>query len=135
MQGLEPLLTFQTESRNGVTRVALIGQLDLSTAPLLRNHLEEIDGDGLHAIMLDLRDLSFADSMALHVFLDARKFADSNGHRLLLVGARPNVRRLFEVTDTAFLIDERHAVGVLDRFTGGAARGSSDDASKAGPDG
>jgi anti-sigma B factor antagonist len=115
-------LTVQVETRNGVAWLALNGELDVSTVPLVREHLVGIDGDGVETIMLDVRNLTFADSIGLHVFLEARTHAESNGHRLLLVGASRPVRHLFELTSTEYLLDEREAVRVLDQFTRQAGR-------------
>jgi anti-anti-sigma factor len=131
MEGSGLPLTVHVETRNGVAWLALEGELDISTAPILREHVAGlVDGDGLSAIMLDLRNLSFADSTGLHEFLEARNYAESNGHRLLLVGASRPVRRLFELTSTEHLLDEREAVSVLDRFTGQNGRRPREPASE-----
>lgn len=113
----EPAFTAQIESRNGVARVALRGELDTATAPLLEESLAPLESNGFTSIMLDLRDLKFLDSSGLRVLLAASERAETNGHRLLLVGATPGARRLFELTGTQFLIDGQ-AVGVLHRFAG-----------------
>lgn len=113
----EPAFTAQIESRNGVARVALRGELDTATAPLLEESLAPLESNGFTSIMLDLRDLKFLGSSGLRVLLAASERAETNGHRLLLVGATPGARRLFELTGTQFLIDEQ-AVGVLHRFAG-----------------
>ena len=58
------------------------------------------------AIMLDLRELTFLDCSTLHAFLAARHRANTNGHRLVLVGASSHARLLFSLTETEFLLDE-----------------------------
>jgi anti-anti-sigma factor len=117
--GSVPSFGADVESRNGVARIALSGELDLAAVPIVNEQLSRFEQAGVDEIMLDLRDLTFVDSMGLHAFLEARERADSNGHRLTLVGASPSARRLFELTDTQFLMDEQDAVSVLDRFIGG----------------
>lgn len=107
------------ESRNGVTRVTLTGELDLSTAPALSDQLVGVEVPGTVEILLDLRNLTFVDGSGLRALLAARGRADANGHRLTLIGARAPARRLFEITGTQFLIDQVQTVRVLDRFTGG----------------
>lgn len=120
-------LRVRTESRNGVGIVALTGELDMGSVPLLDEHLERFEQDGVRAVMLDLRALSFMDSSGLHAVLRAKKRANSNGHQLLVVGADPTTRRVFELTRTDFLLDDRDAASVLDRFTkGGSARATQD---------
>ena len=110
--------TSRIESHNGVARIGLSGELDIATAPILEYHLTNLEGDGVGAIMLDLRDLTFLDCSALTVFLAARNRAKANGHQLILVGAGARARRLFQITSTEFLLDEQEAVALLEQFTG-----------------
>jgi anti-anti-sigma factor len=114
----------QIDVRNGVARVAVTGELDISTVPALEQHLGSYQADGVGAIVLDLRDLSFVDSSGLHAFLRARHVAEENGHKLLLVGAPPSARRVFELTELDFLLDEPEAFTLLDRFSGNGFSGN-----------
>jgi anti-sigma B factor antagonist len=98
------------ESRNGVARIALTGELDMSTVPELDHHLGVCQADGATAIVVDLRDLGFVDSSGLHAFVRARTDAQANGHRLRLIGASRAAQRLFELTGTEFLIEESAAI-------------------------
>lgn len=116
--GSLPQFTVRIDSRNRVARVALAGELDMATTPVLEGHLAEVENDGVTAIMLDLRDLTFLDSSGLHAFLNARSRAMLNGHHLIFVGAGSQSRRLFELTRTEFLMDDRGAAGVIERFNG-----------------
>ena len=115
--GRTPEFTAEVESRHGVARVALGGELDMVSAPILADRLDQSEQDGIVAIVLDLRNLTFVDSSGLHAFLQARKRAEDNGHRLLLIGATQSTRRLLELTGTEFLLDGQEAVSVLDQFT------------------
>jgi anti-sigma B factor antagonist len=116
--GFEPQFSTSTETRNGVARIALSGKLDVANVPVLKEPLTRFEDDGVSAIMLDLRDLTFIDSAGLHAFLQARGRARANGHRLIFIRAGANTRRVFELTGTQFLIDDQEAVNVLDQFTG-----------------
>jgi anti-anti-sigma factor len=115
--GFAPQFIARIESRNGVARIALEGELDMETVPVLGDHLARFEADGVAGIMLDLRDLTFVDCSGLRIFLAARERSKANGHRFILVGASPAARRLFELTGTQFLLDEQEAVSLLDRFT------------------
>jgi anti-sigma B factor antagonist len=117
--GFAPQFSCRVESRNGVASVSLSGELDITTVPILEDHLARFEGGGVSAIMIDLRELTFLDRSAMQVFLAARKRANDNGHRLILVGASPGARRLFELTDTEFLLDDRDTAVILNRFIGG----------------
>jgi anti-anti-sigma factor len=132
MASIPEALSVRAESRNGVGILALAGELDMGSVALLEEHLERFEHDGVRAVMLDLRELSFVDSSGLHAVLRAKKRATTNGHQLLVVGANPTTRRVFELTRTDFLLDDRDAAGVLDRFTkGGSARAGQDRSSDA----
>jgi anti-sigma B factor antagonist len=120
--GSEQQFTAQVNSRNGVASIALRGELDLATVSDFEGYLAPVENDGVSAIMLDLRELTFIDSVALHSLIRARERATTNGKRLILVGARPSARRLFELTCTEYLLDDQDAVGVLSRFVGGMTR-------------
>ena len=97
----------RVEVQDRVAVMVLSGDLDLSTAPILREELAQVEASGVRAIMLDLREVTFIDSTGLHEFLQARSRAQDNGHRLLMSGASPAARRLFELTGTRFLLDEQ----------------------------
>jgi anti-sigma B factor antagonist len=113
-----PQLTARIDSRNGVVRVAMTGELDSATVPMLTEHLATIERDGASALILDLRDVTFIDSSGLHAFLQASKRAKTNGHRMILTGANLYMRRLFALTGTEYLLDEQEAVSILGQFTG-----------------
>jgi anti-sigma B factor antagonist len=120
--GSEQQFTAQVNSRNGVASIALRGKLDLATVSDLEGHLAPFESDGVAAIMLDLRELTFIDSVALKSLVRARERATRNGKQLILVGARPSARRLFELTSTEYMLDDQDAVGVLSRFVGSETR-------------
>ena len=122
--GFAPQFIARIESRNGVARIALEGELDMATVPVLSDHLERFETDGVAGIMLDLRDVTFVDCSGLRIFLAARERSQANGHRFILVGASPGARRLFELTGTEFLLDEQDAVSLLERFTRNGADGA-----------
>ena len=112
-------LVVRVESRNGIGRIALLGDLDLSTVSALSDNLANVEAADVDMIMLDVRDVTFADASALHVFLEARNRAAMNGHRFMIVGAGPPVRRLFELTGTGPLFGEREAASIIDHFATG----------------
>ena len=87
--GFAPQFSSRIETRNGVASIALSGELDVTTAPILEEHLEQFEGAGVSAILIDLRELTFLDRSAMQAFLAARGRANENGHRLILVGASP----------------------------------------------
>jgi anti-sigma B factor antagonist len=108
------------ESINGVARVALSGELDMASAPILQEQLTLSEQGDVTTILLDLRELSFLDSKGLHEFAQAKERADADGRQLILVGASASSRRLFDLTQTRFLLDDEDAVDVMGRLTTGS---------------
>ena len=123
--GSSPEFTAHAESRNGIARIELKGELDIATVPVLKDHLAQYQQNGVRAIMVDFRELEFIDSSGLHALLEARALADSNGHELILVGVGEPALSLFALTKTEFLMNEEKAVPALDQFTSSRGRGAA----------
>ena len=124
--------TADVEARDGVAKIALSGELDLATVPLLGEHLERFESDGVTAIVLDLRNLTFMDSTGLVACLRARDRAVERGHRFMIVQPGPAPQRIFEITGTEFLLDD----GTLDGWGDGlATRDGASAVGDRGPDG
>jgi anti-sigma B factor antagonist len=78
--------------------IALTGQVDLHTAPELRDELVDAIEDGALNVVVDLTRATFIDSMTLGVLLGAVKRLRPRGGRLRIVCADPNIRKIFEIT-------------------------------------
>jgi anti-sigma B factor antagonist len=85
----------------GAVIVAPHGDVDLTTADLLRSTVDGVIDDGASAVVLDLSDVGFMDSTALGVLVGAHR---KLGNRLIVAGARPAVHRLFEITNFTTLL-------------------------------
>ena len=119
--GSQPPFGTRVEEHNGVAIMALSGELDMATAPILMEDLTHVEDGGAKTIMLDLSEVTFIDSPGLLAFLTARSRAMSNGHRLLISGPSPAARRLLELTATQFLLGEQGSGGT-ERSSGSQAR-------------
>jgi anti-sigma B factor antagonist len=90
------------------TRIALRGELDISTVPQLERRLREaLDGGG-RELVVDLRELDFMDSMGLTLLVRWSRGAEQDGYDLALLRGEPRVHRLFEITglDSIFTFAE-----------------------------
>ncbi|MDJ0382456.1 STAS domain-containing protein [Streptomyces sp. G-G2] len=99
----------------GVTVLALSGELDHDTAGPLRGALEvALAGDGGHRVLVDCAGLGFCDSTGLNTLLRARLAARESGTRLELAGLRQPVARMFRTTgaDGVFLVHEDRAAAL-----------------------
>jgi anti-sigma B factor antagonist len=82
----------------GETVVRAAGELDVNTAPELREQLAHLASEGSPLIVVDLTDVSFIDSTALSVLVSALKRLRQADGNLELASPNPSVRRVFEIT-------------------------------------
>lgn len=86
-------------TRRGTWQVlSLVGDLDVSSAPAVRNEIVRLLTDDEADLVLDLTAVPFVDSFGLGVLVGALKRARSTGRRLALVVTEPGVRRVLELT-------------------------------------
>ena len=86
--------------------IALIGELDLATAPTLERELQDAEAANAPVIVLDLRELEFIDSTGLQLIIDAHRRGRS---QLLLLGCPERVQRPFELCGLLEAFDVRPA--------------------------
>jgi len=85
------------EKRDGATVVSLAGELDLYNAEDVRTALLECCGDEPAVLVIDLAEVTFIDSTALGVLIEARsRLDDRTGFRLAAPGLE--TRRALEVS-------------------------------------
>jgi anti-sigma B factor antagonist len=83
---------------DGRVLVRLAGELDMSTVPILDEHLREALAAGGRRLVVDLRGLEFIDSTGLTLLVRWERGAEQDGYDLALVRGEPRVHRLFELT-------------------------------------
>jgi len=94
----KPLLRVERADLDGVPHLQLVGDLDLSTVDPLKLRLELVEREEPEAIIVDLRRVTFMDSMGLGILVSHRLRARQAGRRLLLVAGPPHIQDLFELT-------------------------------------
>src|SRR5690606_34434997 len=78
--------------------VEVSGEIDVSTAPMLREGIGDLVAEGHTEIVVDLRGIRFMDSTGLGVLVGALKKVRSLGGNLELVIDQDNVLKVFKVT-------------------------------------
>ena len=78
--------------------IAVSGEIDVATAPQLRECLHGVIADGDATVVLDLLGVTFLDSTALGVLVGALKRCRELGGDLHVVVADPRIIKIFEIT-------------------------------------
>jgi anti-sigma B factor antagonist len=91
-------VSFTADGDDGWAVVALTGELELATAPRLRQEVVSLVGEGHTRVVLDLSRVDFVDSVGLGIIVSALKRIRGRGGELVVAGAVPRVRALFELT-------------------------------------
>jgi len=88
-----------TVGRSGDTvTLAVAGELDLASAPLLAAHLDALGtGDCRGAVTLDIGGVAFLDSSGVALLVRVSRRAEDEGWPLRIVGTRPQARRVLEI--------------------------------------
>jgi len=94
--------------------IAVSGEIDVATAPQLRECLHRVIAQGESTIVLDLLEVTFLDSTALGVLVGGLKRCRELGGDLHIVVADPRIVKIFEITgltNVFTIVDSLQAAG------------------------
>jgi anti-sigma B factor antagonist len=74
------------------------GEIDVATAPRLRQRLVTLADEGTRVVVVDLSAVSFVDSTALGVLVSGAKRLRGDGGDLRLVVTEPHIAKVFAIT-------------------------------------
>jgi anti-anti-sigma factor len=100
-RGIRPPLPYAIAERPsppGVVVLVLSGEFDLAVVPVARERLEQARAQRPRAIVLDMSEVTFADSSALRELLRLEAAMGSDGALLVLAAPSPAVERLLDLT-------------------------------------
>jgi len=83
---------------DGVVTIAVTGELDVATAPLIGDTIHRINSAQPINVHLDLSAVTFCDAAGLNAFLAADRLLRATSGRLTLIRPSPQVRRLLTIT-------------------------------------
>ena len=83
---------------DGSCVVALEGEVDVYTAPRLKDALVEAIADGCANVVVDLDKVAFIDSSGLGVLVGALRRAKERGGTVRLVCTREGILKIFRIT-------------------------------------
>ncbi|HZC71211.1 MAG TPA: STAS domain-containing protein [Jatrophihabitans sp.] len=78
--------------------VAVSGEVDVYSAPALKDKITELIGAGQHSLIVDLGNVAFLDSTGLGVLVEARTATAEAGGLLPLVCTQDRILKLFTIT-------------------------------------
>lgn len=94
-------LTLTAQQRGGWLILALRGQLDVATAPALRQRLQAEQQPGGVCLVLDFEGLQFLDSFGIGVLAGGVKRARASGGRLVVARPSERIRGVLELAGIA----------------------------------
>ena len=96
------------DERDGWQVLALAGDVDVASAPRLRDRLVQLITNGPPRVVVDMSGLTFIDSMGLGALISGLKRARAHGGDLRLVGPSDHVAEVLAITrlDAAFLVTD-----------------------------
>ena len=101
-------LTLTTREARGKTIVAVGGEIDVYTAPKLRDKLSELVATGSYDLVVDMHEVEFLDSTGLGVLVGGLKKVRAHDGSLRLVCNQDRLLKIFRITGLAkvFVIHE-----------------------------
>ena len=91
-------LGLDVTERGRWTVLTVVGEVDVATAPRLRERLLQLVSHGNHHLVVDLDGVDFLDSTGLGVLVGALKRVRTNDGELTLVCTQPRLLKVFDIT-------------------------------------
>lgn len=94
-------LTLDTREQGGHTLVAVGGEIDVYTAPRLRDKLTELVNAGHHSLIIDMENVDFLDSTGLGVLVGGLKKIRAQDGSMALICSQDRLLKIFKITGLA----------------------------------
>lgn len=91
-------LEVDTEQRGGATILVLRGEIDVYTAPRLRQTIVDLVDGGTSRLVVDMERVDFLDSTGLGVLVEGLKRVKSRGGSLSIVATQDKILKIFDIT-------------------------------------
>jgi anti-sigma B factor antagonist len=103
-------LQMQSSYNNELEQWELIakGEVDISTAPKLREYLDGAYQEKKADILLHLDELSYIDSTGLGVIIGAFGRMQESDNRIRLINPRDNIKKLLNITSLDRILCSDH---------------------------
>ena len=91
-------LRLEVSEQDGWSVMQVGGEIDVATAPRLREQLIKLVNEERFRIVVDLEEVDFIDSTGLGVLIGARKRVRTHDGDVKLVCTEPRIVKVFEIT-------------------------------------
>ena len=91
-------LEVETAKRGDATILSLRGEIDVYTAPRLRQAIVDLIDAGERRIVVDMENVDFLDSTGLGVLVEGLKRAKGNDGDLSIVATHDKILKIFDIT-------------------------------------
>ena len=91
-------LSVMSRQEGARTVISVTGEIDVYTAPNLRERLNELVADGHYDLVVDMAGVDFLDSTGLGVLVGGLKRARSHDGTLRLVCDQEKILKVFRIT-------------------------------------
>ena len=91
-------LSLSTRTEGDRTVVTVGGEIDVYTAPKLRDKITELVGEGHHDLVIDMEGVDFLDSTGLGVLVGGLKRVRAHEGSLRLVCTQERILKIFRIT-------------------------------------
>ena len=91
-------LSLSTRAERGRTVIEVTGEIDVYTAPKLREQLAELVDSGRHDIVVDMQGVEFLDSTGLGVLVGGLKRVKQHDGSMNLVCTQERILKIFRIT-------------------------------------
>jgi len=105
-----------TQDRSFSRTVHLHGRLDSDTVALLDEKLRGLADSHVDVVVFDLEDLEYISSAGLRSIFGTRQALAARSGRIVLLNARPQVQKVFDIVKATDLAAVFTSVEELDRY-------------------
>jgi anti-sigma B factor antagonist len=90
-----------TRHENGHTIIEITGEIDVYTAPKLRDRISELVADGNFHLVVDMENVDFLDSTGLGVLVGGLKKVRAHDGSIQLICTQERLLKIFRITGLA----------------------------------
>jgi anti-sigma B factor antagonist len=94
-------LSLETREVAGRTVVSVAGEIDVYTAPRLRDRITELVSEGRYDLVIDMEKVDFLDSTGLGVLVGGLKKVRTHDGSMELICSQDRLLKIFRITGLA----------------------------------